>query len=217
MIKIILLFFLGFGLGFLAAIPVGGSQIEAAKRAIHGHLLAAWMVVLGSVSSDIFYGVISLFGIAPFLEIPWVMAAFNAVGVIVLWTLSFLTIRESRKPHEVRLEQSSLSSKRRAYLTGFTLAVTNPPMILTWLYGITLAKHLGLASPFTTVTKILFIAGGALGLGTYLGVLTAIMHRIKHFIPLKTLGKVYFWLGVGLFLLSFFFIYNIVRYFHNAG
>ena len=217
MIKIILLFFLGFGLGFLAAIPVGGSQIEAAKRAIHGHLLAAWMVVLGSVSSDIFYGVISLFGIAPFLEVPWVMAAFNAVGVIVLWTLSFLTIRESRKPHEVRLEQSSLSSKRRAYLTGFTLAVTNPPMILTWLYGITLAKHLGLASPFTTVTKILFIAGGALGLGTYLGVLTAIMHRIKHFIPLKTLGKVYFWLGVGLFLLSFFFIYNIVRYFHNAG
>jgi len=217
MIKIILLFFLGFGLGFLAAIPVGGSQIEAAKRAIHGHLLAAWMVVLGSVSSDIFYGVISLFGIAPFLEIPWVMAAFNAVGVIVLWTLSFLTIRESRKPHEVRLEQSSLSSKRRAYLTGFTLAVTNPPMILTWLYGITLAKHLGLASPFTTVTKILFIAGGALGLGTYLGVLTAIMHHIKHFIALKTLGKVYFWLGVGLFLLSFFFIYNIVRYFHNAG
>jgi len=90
-------------------------------------------------------------------------------------------------------------------------------MILTWLYGITLAKHLGLASPFTTVTKILFIAGGALGLGTYLGVLTAIMHRIKHFIPLKTLGKVYFWLGVGLFLLSFFFVYNIVRYFHNAG
>jgi len=217
MIKIILLFFLGFGLGFLAAIPVGGSQIEAAKRAIHGHLLAAWMVVLGSVSSDIFYGVISLFGIAPFLEVPWVMAAFNAVGVIVLWTLSFLTIRESRKPHEVRLEQSSLSSKRRAYLTGFTLAVTNPPMILTWLYGITLAKHLGLASPFTTVTKILFIAGGALGLGTYLGVLTAIMHRIKHFLRLTTLGKVYFWLGVGLFLLSFFFIYNIVRYFHNAG
>jgi len=34
---------------------------------------------------------------------------------------------------------------------------------------------------------------------------------------LKTLGKVYFWLGVGLFLLSFFFVYNIVRYFHNAG
>jgi L-lysine exporter family protein LysE/ArgO len=216
-IKTILLFFLAFGLGFLAAIPVGGSQIEAAKRAIHGHLLAAWMVVLGSVSSDILYGVISLFGIAPFLEIRWVMAAFNAVGVIVLWTLSFLTIRESRKPHEVRLEQSSLRSNRRAYLTGFTLALTNPPMILTWLYGITLAKHLGLASPFTIVTKILFIVGGALGLGAYLGALSAIMHRIKHFIRLKTLGKVYFWLGVGLFLLSFFFIYNIVRYFHNAG
>jgi threonine/homoserine/homoserine lactone efflux protein len=217
MIRIILLFFLALGLGFLAAIPVGGSQIEAAKRAIHGHLRAAWMVVLGSVSSDIFYGVIALFGIAPFLEIPGVMAAFNAVGVLVLWTLSFLTIRESRKPHEVRLEQSSLSSRRRAYLTGFTLAFTNPIMILTWLYGITLAKHLGLASPFTTVTKILFISGGALGLGTYLGALSAVMHRIKHFIPLKTLGKVYFWLGVGLFLLSLFFFLKNVHKLHNYG
>ena len=217
MIKAIYLFFLAFGLGFFAAIPVGGSQIEAAKRAIHGHLFAAWMVVLGSVSSDIFYGVISLFGIAPFLEVSWVMAAFNAVGVLVLWTLSFLTIRESRKPHEVRLEQSSLKSNRRAYWTGFTLAVTNPPMILTWLYGITLAKHLGLASPFTVVTKMIFLIGGALGLGTYLGSLTAIMHRIKHFIPLKIMGKVYFWLGVGLFVLSSFFVYNIYRYFHNLG
>jgi threonine/homoserine/homoserine lactone efflux protein len=217
MIKPLSLFFLAFGLGFVAAVPVGGSQIEAAKRAIHGHLRAAWMVVFGSVSSDIMYGIVSLFGIAPFLEIRWVMAGFNALGVLVLWTLSFFTIKESRKPHEVRLERSSLLSKRRAYLTGFTLAATNPPMILTWLYGITLARHMGLASPFTVVTKMIFLTGGALGLGSYLGALSTIIHRVKHFIPLKTMSRVYFWLGVGLFLLSSFFIYNAVRYFRNPG
>jgi threonine/homoserine/homoserine lactone efflux protein len=208
----IALFVFALALGFLAAIPVGGSQIEAAKRAIHGHLGAAWMVVLGSVTSDVMYGCVSLFGIAPFLEVPWVMAAFNGVGVLVLWTLAFLTIRESRKPHEVRLENSSLKNRRRADWTGFSLAVTNPPMILTWLYGMTLAKHLGLASPFTTGTKILFIAGGASGLGGYLGGLSVVMHRIKHFIPLKAIGRVYYWLGIALFLLSFFFVYNVVRF-----
>lgn len=207
------LFLLALGMGCVAAIPVGGSQIEAAKRAIHGHLGAAWMVVLGSVSSDVIYGVIALFGIAPFLEVPWVMAAFNAVGVIVLWTLSFLTIQESRKLHEVRLEQSSLKNKRRAYFTGFSLAATNPPMILTWLYGMTLAKHFGLASPFTVGAKILFIAGGATGLGAYLAALSAVMHRLKHFIPLRAIGRVYFWLGIALFLLSFFFVYNVFRFF----
>jgi hypothetical protein len=44
---------------------------------------------------------------------------------------------------------------------------------------------------------------GVLGLGGYLASLAAVMHRIKHFIPMKALGKVYFWLGIALFLVSF--------------
>jgi threonine/homoserine/homoserine lactone efflux protein len=211
------LFLLAVGLGFVTAIPVGGSQIEAAKRAIHGHLRAAWMVVLGSVSSDIMYGVIALFGIAPFLDIPWVMAAFSAVGAVVLWILAYMTIRESKKPHHLRLDMNSLKSKRWAYVTGFSLAVTNPPMILTWLYGVALAKHLGLATPLTTQAKAIFIAGGALGLGGYLAGLSLVMFRIKHFIPLKAIGKVYYWLGIGLFVLSFFFVYNFIRIISKMG
>jgi len=207
------LFLLALGLGFITAIPVGGSQIEAAKRAIHGHLWAAWMVVLGSVSSDIMYGVIALFGIAPFLEIPWVTAVFSAVGAVVLWVLAYLTIKESRKPHHLRLDLDSLKSKRWGYLTGFFLAATNPPMILTWLYGATLAKHLGLATPFTSGLKVIFIAGGALGLGGYLAALSAVMHRIKHFIPMKAVGRVYYWLGIALSLLALFFVYSFLRYF----
>jgi len=210
------LFLLAIGMGFIAAVPIGGSQIEAAKRAIHGHLLSAWMVVLGSVTSDIMYGIIALFGIAPFLENPDVLAVFNAVAAVLLWVLAILTLRESKKPHEVRLEQTSLKKKRWAYVTGFSLAASNPPMILTWVYGVALAKHLGLATPFPTNLKILFIAGGALGLGCYLGSLSVVMHRIKHFIPLKSLGRVYYWLGIGLFLLSFFFVYRVIGYFADA-
>ncbi len=210
--KGLFLFSLAVGLGFLSAIPVGGSQIEAAKRAIHGHLWAAWMVVLGSVSSDVMYGAIALFGLAPFLDIPWVIAAFSAAGAILLWLLSYLTIKESKKPHHLRLNMESLKSKHWAYVTGFSLAVSNPPMILTWLYGAALAKHLGLADPFTPSLKVIFIAGGAVGLGGYLASLSAVMYRIKHFIPMKTIGKVYYWLGTALFLLSFFFVYNFIRY-----
>ena len=215
--KPVYLFLLAIGLGFVTAIPVGGSQIEAAKRAIHGHLGAALMVVLGSVSSDIMYGVIALFGIAPFLDIPWVMAGFSAVGAVVLWILAYMTLRESKKPHHVRLGMDSLKSRRRAYVTGFSLAVTNPPMILTWLYGVALAKHLGLARPFTTQAKAIFIAGGALGLGAYLAGLSLVMFRIKRFIPLKAIGRVYYWLGVGLFVLSFFFVYNFLRIILKMG
>jgi threonine/homoserine/homoserine lactone efflux protein len=212
----VLLFLLAWGLGFVAAIPVGPSQIEMAKRAIGGHPGAAAMVVAGSVSSDIVYGIIALFGLAPFLEAPWVMASFNAAGVVVLWALAFLTLRESRRPHDVGLEHPSFRSKRWAWLTGFSLAATNPPMILSWLVGVALAQRLGLASPFTTGAKGLFIAGGALGLASYLGGLGAALYRLKRFIAARVLRAVYFWLGIALFALSFVFAYGALRYFRTG-
>lgn len=212
------LFLLALAIGFFAAIPVGGSQIEVAKRALHGHLRAAAAVTLGSVSSDIIYGGIALFGLAPLLQLPGVMAGFNAVGAFLLWGLAYWTIRQSRRPQELRLENSTLNDKRWAYVTGFFLAFSNPPMILSWLYGATLARHLGLANPFSSDQKLLFIAGGALGLAGYQLLLAILIQRMKHFIPAKILGRIYYWLGIALFLLSFFFIYNAQRlFFGKAG
>jgi threonine/homoserine/homoserine lactone efflux protein len=213
----LLLVLVAFGLGFVAAIPVGGSQIEVAKRAVAGHARSAAMVVLGSVSSDIVYGTVALFGIAPFLETPWVLAAFSAAGAAVLWVLAAATIRESRKPHDLNAPRPALRSGRWAYVTGFTLAFSNPQMVVSWLLGVALAKRLDLATPFPASARALFIAGGALGLGSYLGLLGAVMYRVKHFIPVAALGRVYYWLGVALLVLSVVFVYGAVRYFVSAG
>lgn len=184
-----------------------------AKRAVLGHRRAAAMVVLGSVSSDIVYGTVALFGIAPYMEAPWVLAAFNAGGAIVLWILAFQTLRESRKPPDLMLQRSSLKSGRWAYVTGFSLAFSNPQMILSWLLGVTLAKHLGLASPFPASARALFVAGGALGLGCYLGLLGTVMYRVKRHVPMAALGRVYFWLAATLVALSVIFVYGAIRYF----
>ncbi len=208
----VLLFLLAFSLGFVAAIPIGGSQVEMAKRAVHGHLWAAAMVVLGSVSSDIFYGSVALFGIAPFFDNRWVLGSFMAVGAVLLWGFAFLTLRESRRPHELGAASSPLASRRRAYVTGFTLAFSNPQMVLSWLLAVALAKRLGLASPFPASDRALFIAGGALGLASYLGLLGLVMYRVKHFIPATALGRAYRWLGILLVVLSAFFVYGALRY-----
>jgi len=213
----LLLFLLAWGLGFVAAIPVGPSQIEMAKRAIAGHGVAAGTVVAGSVTSDVVYGIVALFGIAPVLETPWVRASFNAVGVVVLWVLGFVTLRASRKPHDLVLEGPAFGSIRWAWVTGFTLAATNPPMILSWLLGVALAQRLGLASPFTTGAKVLFLGGAALGLGCYLGALGLVLHRVKHFIPRTAIARVYFWLGLALFALSLIFAYGTIRYLRTGA
>jgi threonine/homoserine/homoserine lactone efflux protein len=209
----LLLFLLAFSLGFVAAIPIGGSQVEMAKRAVHGHLRAAAAVILGSVTSDVVYGVVALFGVAPLLDTPWVLASLNAAGAVILWVLAFLTLRASRSPQDLGGTGSPLASRRWAYLTGFSLALSNPQMMLSWLLAVALAKHLGLASPFPGSAKALFLAGGALSLGSYLRVLGAVMYRIKHFIPPTALGRVYVWLAFTLVALSGLFVYGAVRFF----
>ncbi|MGD0483295.1 MAG: LysE family transporter [Gemmatimonadales bacterium] len=213
----LLLFLFAWGLGFVAAIPVGPSQIEMGKRAIGGHRLAAAMVVAGSASSDLVYGTVALFGIAPFLETPWVLACFNGVGVVVLWILAFLTLRQSRKPRDLKRKRGLFRSKRWAYVTGFSLASTNPPIILSWLLGVALAKRLGLASPFPASAKALFVAGGVLGLASYLVCLGLVLYRFKRFFPAKAIGRIYFWLGITLFALSFYFGYGVIRFFRTGA
>jgi threonine/homoserine/homoserine lactone efflux protein len=208
----LVLFLFAWGLGFVAAIPVGPSQIEMAKRAIGGHRLAAVMVIAGAASSDLLYGSVALFGIAPFLETPWVLATFNGVGVVVLWILGFVTLRQSRRPKELGLKKASASSNRWAWVTGFSLASTNPPIILSWILGVALAKRLGLASPFPAGAKALFVAGGVLGLASYLLLLGVLLYRFKRFFPRKTIGRIYFWLGITLFMLSLYFAYGVIRF-----
>lgn len=157
------------------------------------------------------YGTIALFGIAPIMERPGVLAAFDVAGAALLWLLAAVTLRGRHQVHGQT--RAVLVGPAGAYLTGFTLAFSNPPMILTWLLGVALAKRMGLATPFPASARAIFLAGGVLGLASYLGLLAEVLHRVKHFIPASAMGKVYRWLGIALFVLSFYFIYGAVQYF----
>jgi threonine/homoserine/homoserine lactone efflux protein len=142
-----------------------------------------------------------------------VLAVFSVVGAVMLWVLSYRTFRESRRDPDTVLNRSGGRSKRWAFATGFSLAFSNPPMMLTWLVGVTFATRLGLATPLSAASKAIVIAGGALGLGSYLTLLGIALRRVKHFIPRKTMGRIYSWLAVILFALSFFFVYGAVKFF----
>ena len=82
-------------MGFFTAIPIGATQIEIAKRSLNNRLQAGLMVVLGSVSSDVMYGFIALFGVAPFLRNLRVIAIFKLVGAAFLLILAFCTFRQN--------------------------------------------------------------------------------------------------------------------------
>jgi threonine/homoserine/homoserine lactone efflux protein len=211
-----MLFLFALGLGIVAAIPLGGCQVETAKRAVGGHLHAAWMVACGSATSDLVYGAIALFGVAPLLDYPPLSMAFNALGAVLLWVLAYLTWQQSRHPQKLALANPVLKSRRWAYLTGFSLGFSNPPIVLSWLLGVSLARQMGLAPHLTTTSKLVFLAGGTAGLGGYLSLLAFVLHRVKHSIPAHAFGRLYLWLGFALFCLSFYFVYGVARYFNLA-
>ncbi|HEX9948670.1 MAG TPA: LysE family transporter [Thermodesulfobacteriota bacterium] len=195
----------------MSAIPIGPSQIEIAKRSLHNHLWAAVMVVCGSLASDFMYGVIAVFGVAPFFSNQKAVAIFELCGAVILWVLAFLTLREGTKAHLLKFTPSFLKSRRIALITGFSLSVVNPMMIFWWLVGVQIVRHLDLVDTFTPVLAISFVLCGALGLATYLTALAVALHWAKKFFSNKAMQKIYIALGLVLILLSLYFLVNSLR------
>jgi threonine/homoserine/homoserine lactone efflux protein len=210
---IIMLVLTAFALGFLIAIPVGAVQIEIAKRALNRKFLAAIMVALGAVTSDVGYGAIAVFGIAPFLRNSTCIAIFESVSVLILWVLAFHTFREAGKADEGAQNTGLLKSKRFGFLTGLGIAVANPMMVFWWLLGMRFAINSGLIESFTRTLSLLFLFSGGLGVAAYLLLLVAVLYKVRKFVSGTSLKKGYKIMGYGLLLLSFYFLYHAVRHF----
>ena len=173
-------------MGFFTAIPVGATQIEIAKRSFSGNVRAALMIVLGSAISDVMYGFIAFFGIAPFLKEKVVMAIFWAAGSIILFILGWHTLKNFRKTIHVEDQNKSLQRKGLSLVVGFSLAVTNPMMIFWWLTVADIEQRIGLIKQFTTDTHLLFLLFGGLGIASYLVTLSFILKWAKKFLSDKT-------------------------------
>jgi len=198
-------------MGFFTAIPIGATQIEIAKRSLNNHLRAAYMVAVGSVSSDVMYGFIALFGVAPFLKEKMVVAIFGLAATVILWLLAYFTFRDGKKANMLELTHPTLKSKRIGFVTGFSLAVTNPMMIVWWLIGVRIIKDFGLVMDFSPRISVMFLITGGLGLASYLFLLSNMLHWAKKFISNEIMKKVNYGLGVVLVLLSFYFLINSIH------
>src|ERR1035437_9736719 len=106
-------------MGFFTAIPLGATQVEIAKRSLRGYLLPAVLVAIGSALSDIMYGFIAMFGMAPFLKKQKVMAGFWFLSAAVLIVLAFFTLRHHTRLKTPGQEESALGNNRLALFVGF--------------------------------------------------------------------------------------------------
>lgn len=203
-------------MGFLAAIPVGATQIEIAKRIIHGYTFSAMMIVAGAVISDFTYGVIALFGIAPFLESPQSIAIFSVINSIILIVLGIITLHQSGAKLNLNLNSKEVLTKRKvAFITGFLLAVTNPLMIYWWLLGSHILGSVYGIEKYSTFNIFLFLISGTLGIGSYPMTILFGIHMTKRFFSESGIRKTTFIFGIALFGLAAYFLYQALKYFIN--
>ncbi len=205
-------------MGFFTAIPVGATQIELAKRSLSGHVKAALMIVLGSALSDVMYGFIAFFGIAPFLKEKIVMAGFWFVGSIILFILGGHTLKNYKKTIHVSRVSKTLKHRGISFVVGFSLAVTNPMMIFWWLTVADIEGRIGLIKKFTTHTHLLFILFGGLGIASYLVTLSFVLRWAKKFLSDTTERKINLSLGIVLIIIGFYFLFRFLQvYFMNGS
>jgi threonine/homoserine/homoserine lactone efflux protein len=212
--NVILFALCAYVMGYLAAIPIGATQIEIAKRFINGYIFSAMMIIAGAVISDFTYGVIALFGIAPFLQDPDIVAIFAFVNSAILVVLGIMTLRQSRKQVKNRLDTTGvLRKKHMSFITGYLLAITNPLMIYWWLLGSRFLSNVFNIERYNTLTIFILLISGTLGIGSYpLSMLYGI-HKTKRFFSEAGIRKTTFIFGLALFGLAAYFIYQGLSYF----
>ncbi len=201
-------------MGFLAAVPLGATQLEIARRSISGFPRAALMVVAGSVLSDVMYGVFAFLGIAPFLRDTHVMGIFWTVNALILVVLALFALRGAQKPYAGEAAGTvTLHDRRASFVVGFSLAVTNPLMVVWWLLGARVLTDAGLLDPLNGTRAALFLLAGGSGIGSYLTLLTFGIYRAKRFISQRGMRRITVGLGAGLLALALFSIVRSVMAF----
>jgi len=205
-VRFILLIIVSYIIGFFTAIPIGATQVEIAKRSISGYIKEALMVVAGSVTSDLMYGFIAMFGIAPFLKDKKVEAFFWLVGGIILIVLGIFTLINSNKGNYNNTEKTMLFKAHTSLLVGFSLAVTNPPIIFWWLFCFEFIKSVGIIPNFEPVYAVIFLLSAGVGIASYLSSLAMFLRKVGRKISYKTEGKINKIMGALLIILSFYFL-----------
>ncbi len=209
--RFVLLIIVSYIIGFFTAIPIGATQVEIAKRSMSGYIKEALMVVAGSVTSDLMYGFIAMFGIAPFLKDEKVEAFFWFIGGIILIVLGIFTLIYSDKRGYNNTEKTMLFKAHTSLLVGFSLAVTNPPIIFWWLFCFEFIKSVGIVPNFEPVYAVIFLLSAGAGIASYLSGLALFLRKIGKKISYKTEGKINKIMGALLIILSFYFLFKSVE------
>jgi L-lysine exporter family protein LysE/ArgO len=141
-----------FFLGVSLAAPIGPVKATLLNTGVKNGFYHAWFFGIGAIVTDILYMLMVYFGVAQFIDSPY-MKTF-------LWSFGFFVLMYTGIENLLTLHSISTDSKyrrvirlRHSMLSGFLMALLNPLTILFWLgiYGSILVGGAGTLSEFQII------------------------------------------------------------------
>lgn len=133
--------------------PINAAQLDRGAR--HG-FMHAWILGLGAMFADLVYMLLIYFGVAHFLDTPFMRSFLWSFGSFILIYTGVETLSKLRQG--IQGTSTAEATVRKSFISGFLMALSNPLNILFWLgiYGSILAttvKH-------TDTAHLLFYSSG---------------------------------------------------------
>ncbi len=144
--------------GLSIAMPVGAITVEMTKQGLKNGFMHGWVVGLGGMTIDFALIVALYFGLASFLQLPFIQIPMWLVGAIFLFLIGYDSIKNADKDITLSGEKTT-KSLWLTYRNGFLVAIS-PGNIIFWLsvFGAVLSNSYSSAKP----TSFLLIAAGVL-------------------------------------------------------
>lgn len=179
----------GILIGLLFGLPVGAIGALTVQRTWSLGVKAGLLTGLGSSVADCFYACVGAFGltlISDFL-LRWqnVITALGGALILAMGLKSLIRPQEELPPDEATLGGVKL------FLTSFTIGITNPAAILTFLFAF---SYFGISEVSGWLGGILLVAGVFLGTYFWWGTLSALTQIIKRRaakFQLRTMNRIF--------------------------
>lgn len=164
----------GFLIGIIFGIPVGAMGAMTAQRTLSYGMKAGLLTGLGSSAADSFYACIGVFGltfISDFL-LKYQGVVNLAGGCLIL----YMGIRLLQPKISEIQNKFGLTGKTKIFLSSFTVGMTNPAAILSFLFAF---SRLGISGQASPQEGIGLVWGVFLGTFCWWGILSGAVTLLK--------------------------------------
>jgi threonine/homoserine/homoserine lactone efflux protein len=164
MITLLLYFLLGILIAILGALPLGAVNLAVINTSIKENIKNAFVIAIAAGMGEVLLALFALHCSQElsvfFRENQWIQITFITVffGIGIYFLLFKNKINTKPKVQKFKLPNSK-------FLTGFSLALLNPPVIIYWVLAISVVnKYIyQLTTQNSTTSLLLFFSGIYLG------------------------------------------------------